>query len=106
MQRNSLLKATLFCRNAGWRSAWHTPTLQPSYDLVVGGGGHGLAPAYFLAKNHGARRVDEVVRSTRTLRRNFCPFEAHGMGRVFPSCQRLGAQSLSRDAVKGALCAE
>ena len=34
------------------------PRLQGSYDVVViGGGGHGLATAYFLAKKHGVRRV-------------------------------------------------
>jgi sarcosine oxidase subunit beta len=44
--------------NAGWGPAWRTPTLQRSYDvLVIGGGGHGLATAYYLAKKHGVRRV-------------------------------------------------
>ncbi|MEL6196310.1 MAG: sarcosine oxidase subunit beta family protein [Pseudomonadota bacterium] len=41
-----------------WGEAWRKPTLQPSYDiLIVGGGGHGLATAYYLAKEHGAKRV-------------------------------------------------
>jgi len=44
--------------NTGWSSAWRTPNLRRSYDVVViGGGGHGLATAYFLAKKHGVRRV-------------------------------------------------
>jgi sarcosine oxidase subunit beta len=44
--------------NTGWGPAWRTPSLQRSYDVVViGGGGHGLATAYYLAKKHGARRV-------------------------------------------------
>jgi sarcosine oxidase subunit beta len=44
--------------NTGWDRAWHSPTLKPSYDVVViGGGGHGLATAYYLAKKHGVRRV-------------------------------------------------
>jgi sarcosine oxidase subunit beta len=44
--------------NAGWKPTWRTPTLQRSYDVVViGGGGHGLATAYFLAKKHGVRRI-------------------------------------------------
>src|SRR6202521_5720202 len=44
--------------NNGWGPAWRTPTLQPSYDVVViGGGGHGLATAYYLAKKHGVSRV-------------------------------------------------
>jgi len=44
--------------NRGWRPAWRNPTLKKSYDVVViGGGGHGLATAYFLAKKHGVPRV-------------------------------------------------
>jgi sarcosine oxidase, subunit beta len=46
------------CGNRGWGPAWQTPTLRHAYDVVViGGGGHGLATAYFLAKKHGVRRV-------------------------------------------------
>ena len=44
--------------HTGWRPAWRTPKLQPAYDFViVGGGGHGLATAYYLAKVHGHSRV-------------------------------------------------
>ena len=38
-----------------WRSRGE---LKPSYDIViVGGGSHGLAAAYYLAHNHGIRSV-------------------------------------------------
>ena len=35
---------------------WRSPEPKSSYDVViVGGGGHGLATAYYLAKNHGVK---------------------------------------------------
>ena len=44
--------------NEGWEKAWRSPKPKPSYDVVVvGAGGHGLATAYYLAKNHGITNV-------------------------------------------------
>jgi len=44
--------------NRGWRPAWRKPEPKPAYDiLVIGGGGHGLSTAYYLAKNHGVTSV-------------------------------------------------
>jgi len=37
-----------------WQRAWRDPAPKSEYDVViVGAGGHGLATAYYLAKNHG-----------------------------------------------------
>ena len=44
--------------NKGWRRAWRDPEPKRRYDaIIVGGGGHGLATAYYLAKEHGVTSV-------------------------------------------------
>jgi sarcosine oxidase subunit beta len=43
-------------RHDDWQPAWQRTPLAASYDtVIVGGGGHGLATAYYLAKEHKAR---------------------------------------------------
>lgn len=45
----------------GWKPVWREPDPKPSYDvIIVGAGGHGLATAYYLAKEHGLRNVAVV----------------------------------------------
>ena len=44
--------------NTGWTPHWRSPDPQGSYDvIIIGGGGHGLSTAYYLAKNHGVTNV-------------------------------------------------
>lgn len=46
-----------------WQRAWRKPDPQNSYDVViVGGGGHGLATAYYLASLHGITKVAVLER--------------------------------------------
>src|SRR5512135_2945850 len=42
---------------------WGVNPLQPSYDaVIIGGGVHGLAAAYFLARDHGMNKVAVIER--------------------------------------------
>jgi sarcosine oxidase, subunit beta len=57
------LSIATIARNAvsfheNWPELWRSPEPKRQYDvLIVGGGGHGLATAYYLARHHGIRNV-------------------------------------------------
>ena len=44
--------------HTGWDRAWASPEPKKKYDaIIIGAGGHGLATAYYLGKNHGIKNV-------------------------------------------------
>ena len=77
----SLLSQTLQ-DHKGWTPAWRDPAPKPEYDvIIIGGGGHGLATAHYLASRHGITNVavlekgylgsGNVGRNTTIIRSNY-----------------------------------
>ena len=71
----------------GWTPAWRSPALKEKYDVVIiGAGGHGLATAYYLAKEHGVKNIavlekgflggGNTARNTTIVRSNYLWDEA------------------------------
>ncbi len=47
-----------FSYHQGWERAWRSPEPKQHYEvIIIGAGGHGLATAYYLARNHGLTDV-------------------------------------------------
>ncbi len=76
--------------NKGWKKQWENPEPKSSYDvIIVGAGGHGLATAYYLAKEHGITNVavlekgwlggGNTGRNTTIIRSNYLYDESAGM---------------------------
>ena len=88
-------------QNRGWPEQWRNPEPKASYDaVIIGAGGHGLATAYYMAKEHGLTNVavlekgwlggGNTGRNTTIIRSNYlmeeigCPLRtcAEAMGRA------------------------
>ncbi|MBT6277954.1 MAG: sarcosine oxidase subunit beta family protein [Chromatiales bacterium] len=89
------LLANTFNGGGDWQPMWREPEPKKQYDvIIVGGGGHGLATAYYLARNHGITNVavlekgylgsGNVGRNTTIVRANYLldgnePFYEHSL---------------------------
>jgi sarcosine oxidase subunit beta len=74
----------------GWEAQWSSPEPRASYDvIIIGGGGHGLGAAYYLAKEHGITNVavlekgwlggGNTGRNTTIIRSNYLYDESAGI---------------------------
>lgn len=77
-------------QHKGWDAHWASPEPKAEYDvIIVGGGGHGLATAYYLAKEHGITNVavlekgwiggGNTGRNTTIIRSNYLYDESAGL---------------------------
>src|SRR5476651_1072087 len=74
----------------GWQAQWRSPEPKPAYDaIIVGGGGHGLGTAYYLAREHGFTNIavlekgwiggGNTGRNTTIIRSNYLFDESAGL---------------------------
>jgi len=71
-----------FINNKGWKKTWKNPEIKKKYDIIIiGGGGHGLATAFYLAKEFNIKNIavlekgwigsGNVGRNTTIIRSNY-----------------------------------
>jgi sarcosine oxidase subunit beta len=86
----SNLARQAFSGNKGWPPQWRSPEPKSAYDaVIVGAGGHGLATAYYLAKEHGLTNIavlekgwlggGNTGRNTTIIRSNYLWEESQGL---------------------------
>jgi sarcosine oxidase subunit beta len=77
-------------RHESWAEQWRSPEPKPAYDaVIVGAGGHGLATAYYMAKEHGMTNIavlekgwlggGNTGRNTTIIRSNYLYDESAGI---------------------------
>ncbi len=97
MQRYSIfsLARNALSHHRNWQHAWRSPAPKARYDaVIIGGGGHGLGTAHYLATEHGMTNIavlekgwiggGNTGRNTMTVRSNFLreasvPFHEHSL---------------------------
>ncbi len=97
MQRYSIfsLARNALSHHRNWQRAWRSPAPKARYDaVIIGGGGHGLGAAHYLASEHGMTNIavlekgwiggGNTGRNTMTVRSNFLreasvPFHEHSL---------------------------
>ena len=84
------LARNAFTHHENWTQAWKSPEPKTEYDvIIIGGGGHGLATAYYLASQHGLKNVAVIDkgwlgggntgRNTTIIRSNYMWDESAGI---------------------------
>ena len=84
------LARNAFSRHENWTQAWKSPEPKSEYDIIIiGGGGHGLATAYYLASQHGLKNIAVIDkgwlgggntgRNTTIIRSNYMWDESAGI---------------------------
>ena len=100
-----------FAGQTGWGEAWRDPVPKRRYDaIIIGGGGHGLATAYYLAKLHGMTNVavlergwiggGNTGRNTTIVRSNYFFPESAALLEASPSLRAWAARVAARDSAK------
>ena len=84
------LARNAFTRHENWSQAWKSAEPKSEYDIIIiGGGGHGLATAYYLASQHGLKNIAVIDkgwlgggntgRNTTIIRSNYMWDESAGI---------------------------
>ena len=83
----SLIK-NAFSYHENWQRAWRDPEPKKEYEaVIIGGGGHGLATAYYLAKKHNMKNI-AVLEKGWIWRRKYWKKYNYNSFKLFVGCKR------------------